>query len=78
MTTLHYWIRARRRREVAGLLAVVGSVLVTAGALGCEASHPGAVNGHRCPQPGPRLPRAEEQGHRCPLEPKLPRSASIC
>jgi hypothetical protein len=34
MTTLHYWIRARRRREVAGLLAVVGSVLVTAGALG--------------------------------------------
>ena len=34
MTGLHRWIRARRRREVAGLLAVVGSVLVTAGALG--------------------------------------------
>ncbi len=34
MTTLHHWIRARRRREVAWLLAVVGGVLVTAGVLG--------------------------------------------
>lgn len=34
MTALHQWIRARQRREVAGLLAVVGAVLVTAGALG--------------------------------------------
>ena len=34
MTRLHRWIRARRRREVAGLLAVVGIVLVTAGFLG--------------------------------------------
>ena len=34
MTRLHHWIRARRRREVAGLLAVVGTVLVTAGVLG--------------------------------------------
>lgn len=34
MTRLHRWIRARRRREVAGLLAVVGIVLVTAGLLG--------------------------------------------
>ena len=34
MTGLHQWIRARRRREVAGLLAVVGGVLVTAGVLG--------------------------------------------
>lgn len=34
MTTLHGWIRARQRREVAGLLAVVGGVLVTAGLLG--------------------------------------------
>lgn len=34
MTGLHRWIRARQRREVAGLLAVVGVVLVTAGALG--------------------------------------------
>jgi hypothetical protein len=34
MTGLHRWIRTRRRREVAGLLAVVGSVLVTAGVLG--------------------------------------------
>lgn len=34
MTGLHHWIRARRRREVAVLLAVVGSVLVTAGLLG--------------------------------------------
>ena len=34
MTGLHRWIRARQRREVAGLLAVVGGVLVTAGLLG--------------------------------------------
>lgn len=34
MTGLHRWIRARQRREVAGLLAAVGIVLVTAGALG--------------------------------------------
>lgn len=34
MTALHQWIRARRRREVAALLAVVGVVLVTAGLLG--------------------------------------------
>jgi hypothetical protein len=34
LTGLHRWIRARQRREVAGLLAVVGSVLVTAGVLG--------------------------------------------
>lgn len=34
MTTLHGWIRARQRREVAALLAVVGGVLVTAGLLG--------------------------------------------
>lgn len=34
MTNLHQWIRARRRREVAVLLAVVGVVLVTAGLLG--------------------------------------------
>ena len=34
LTGLHHWIRARRRQEVAGLLAVVGSVLVTAGVLG--------------------------------------------
>ena len=34
MTRLHRWIRARQRREVAGLLAVVGGVLVTAGVLG--------------------------------------------
>ena len=34
MTALHQWIRARQRREVAGLLAVVGAVLVTAGVLG--------------------------------------------
>lgn len=34
MTGLHRWIRARQRREVAGLLAVVGVVLVTAGLLG--------------------------------------------
>jgi hypothetical protein len=34
MTTLHQWIRARRRREVAVLLAVVGVVLVTAGLFG--------------------------------------------
>lgn len=33
MTGLHRWIRARQRREVAGLLAVVGSVLVTVGVL---------------------------------------------
>lgn len=34
MTGLHRWIRARRRREVAVLLAVVGVVLLTAGLLG--------------------------------------------
>ncbi len=34
MTGLHRWIRARQRREVAGLLAVVGAVLVTAGLFG--------------------------------------------
>jgi len=33
MTTLHHWIRARRRREVAALLAVVGSVLIAVGLL---------------------------------------------
>ncbi|BCI78489.1 hypothetical protein MTY66_01140 [Mycolicibacterium sp. TY66] len=34
MSNLHNWIRARQRHEVAGLLAVVGVVLVAAGALG--------------------------------------------
>ncbi len=34
MTRLHQWIRARQRREVAALLAVVGGVLLTAGLLG--------------------------------------------
>ena len=34
MTRLHHWVRARRRREVAALLAVVGAVLLTAGVLG--------------------------------------------
>lgn len=34
MTRLHQWIRARHRREVAGLLAAVGTVLVTAGLIG--------------------------------------------
>lgn len=34
MTRLHQWIRSRRRREVATLLAVVGVVLLTAGLLG--------------------------------------------
>ena len=34
MTALHQWIRTRRRREVAVLLAVVGVVLLTAGLLG--------------------------------------------
>lgn len=34
MTGLHRWIRARRRREVAVLLAVVGIVLLTVGLLG--------------------------------------------
>lgn len=34
MSNLHNWIRARRRHEVAGLLAVVGVVLVAAGGLG--------------------------------------------
>lgn len=33
MTALHHWIRARRRREVAALLATVGAVLVAAGLL---------------------------------------------
>ncbi|MHA3024413.1 GAP family protein [Mycobacterium sp. BMJ-28] len=31
MTRLHDWVRARHRREVAALLAVVGTVLLTAG-----------------------------------------------
>lgn len=34
MSNLHNWIRARQRHEVAGLLAVVGVVLVAAGAVG--------------------------------------------
>lgn len=34
MSNLHNWIRARRRHEVAGLLAVVGVVLVAAGWVG--------------------------------------------
>ncbi|GAA2774808.1 GAP family protein [Mycolicibacterium pallens] len=34
MTSLHGWVRARRRREVAVLLAVVGVVLLAAGLLG--------------------------------------------
>lgn len=34
MTRLHEWIRARQRREVAGLLAAVGAVLLTAGLVG--------------------------------------------
>lgn len=34
MTALHGWVRTRRRREVAVLLAVVGVVLLTAGLLG--------------------------------------------
>lgn len=34
MTGLHHWIRARQRREVAVLLAVVGVVLVGVGLLG--------------------------------------------
>lgn len=34
MTALHGWVRARRRREVAVLLAVVGAILLAAGLLG--------------------------------------------
>ena len=34
MAALHQWIRARRRKEIAVLLAVVGTVLLTAGLLG--------------------------------------------
>jgi hypothetical protein len=34
MTSLHQWIRARRRREVAALLAAVGTVLTVAGLIG--------------------------------------------
>jgi hypothetical protein len=34
MTSLNNWVRARRRREVAALLAVVGVVLLVAGLLG--------------------------------------------
>jgi hypothetical protein len=34
MSRLNQWVRARRRREVAALLAVVGTVLVTAGLIG--------------------------------------------
>lgn len=33
MTAFHHWIRARRRREVAALLTVVGTVLLAAGLL---------------------------------------------
>ncbi|MGY4710706.1 GAP family protein [Mycolicibacterium sp. CBM1] len=33
MTALHGWVRARRRHEVAALLAVVGAVLLAAGLL---------------------------------------------
>jgi hypothetical protein len=34
MSRLNQWVRARRRREVSALLAVVGTVLVTAGLIG--------------------------------------------
>lgn len=34
LTAVNRWVRARRRREVAALLAVTGTVLVTAGLLG--------------------------------------------
>jgi hypothetical protein len=34
MTSLHDWLRSRRRRDVAALLAVVGCVLVVVGVLG--------------------------------------------
>ncbi|HQE14857.1 MAG TPA: GAP family protein [Mycobacterium sp.] len=34
MTAMHRWVRARQRREVAALLAVVGTVLLVAGLLG--------------------------------------------
>lgn len=34
MTALNEWLRSRRRREIAVVLAIVGGVLVTAGALG--------------------------------------------
>jgi hypothetical protein len=34
MTALHGWVRARRRREVAVLLSVVGAVLLGAGLIG--------------------------------------------
>ena len=34
MTALNDWIRARRRREVAGLLTVVGAALLLAGLSG--------------------------------------------
>ncbi|MUL64678.1 hypothetical protein BOO86_09420 [Mycobacterium sp. CBMA 234] len=34
MALLNNWIRARRRHEVAALLAIVGAVLITAGAIG--------------------------------------------
>ncbi|MBU3751035.1 MAG: GAP family protein [Mycobacterium sp.] len=40
MTRLHGWIRTRPRRGVAGLLAVVGTVLVAVGLLGLKASGP--------------------------------------
>ena len=33
MTTLHHWIRARRRHEIAALLAAVGTVLLSVGLL---------------------------------------------
>ena len=36
MTTFHQWIRARQRREIATLLAVVGTVLISAGLLGSQ------------------------------------------
>ena len=34
MASLHDWLRSRRRRDVAGLLAAVGGVLVVVGVLG--------------------------------------------
>ena len=36
MTAFHQWIRARQRREIAILLAVVGTVLISAGLLGSQ------------------------------------------
>ena len=34
MTSLHDWVRSRRRRDVAALLAAVGCVLLVVGVLG--------------------------------------------